>query len=165
MVDNGFAEADERRRGRISLPDLFKPSNSLGLRGPCDHDAITKLARFLDTNPNSDHLLSFPDYIVIAYLVTAGLRLCSSCSLPVIPMLGYSCRACWEMAAPSSPPAFDLCLPCYSSRRFPPHPHPPSSFIDQSILYTLMLHTSTQLLSLVEEPMTVSVDDLSGIKT
>ncbi|MCO5598160.1 hypothetical protein L7F22_052252 [Adiantum nelumboides] len=135
VIDNSFAAADETRRGRVTLPEVLKGVAPLCIEAG-DQDVIVKLFRFLSAspNPNSEPLLSFPDFLVISYVFACGIRLCNSCSLPVLPMLGYSCRACLELASGT----FDLCLPCYSSRRFPAHLHDPSSFVDHGILYNAL---------------------------
>ncbi|KAI5076025.1 hypothetical protein GOP47_0008090 [Adiantum capillus-veneris] len=127
-MEEGFMEADEGRRGRVTLAELLKACGTLP--EGCNPDAVSKLFRFLD-GPFPTGSLTFPDYCVILHhIVGPGLRVCSFCASPILLMLGFTCRTCWEEGSPSS---FDLCVPCFSSRSFP-------AFVEYGLIYTVMLN-------------------------
>ncbi|KAI5075580.1 hypothetical protein GOP47_0009656 [Adiantum capillus-veneris] len=134
VIDESFMEADEGRRGRVTLQELLKAGGTLP--EGCNPDAVAKLFRFLD-GPFPTGSLSFPDYCVIMHnIVGPGLRICSSCASPILLMLGFTCRTCWEEGSPCS---LDLCVPCFSSGRLPAHPHA-DAFVEYGVIYTVMLN-------------------------
>ncbi|KAI5056657.1 hypothetical protein GOP47_0028475 [Adiantum capillus-veneris] len=142
LIENDFVELGagaQGLRGRMTLAPLLKILRTVPESYNLNLDAVAKLFLFLDA-PSPTGSLSFPDYLVISQFVVSygGVRLCSSCASLVLPMLGFTCGICWGQA----PSTFDLCFPCFSSRRFSSHPHSdPTTFVDLGgLMYASVLN-------------------------